>query len=158
MLEHKKNAIILFITNDEPENILSLVRFKNIDIGSVKIVSALYKQMPDYLLVSDASVFFIKPVFSKMASSPTKQGEIMGMGIPLICNNYVGDTGEIISSTETGFVVDEFNETSYLEVIKRIDFLLQISKKKIRDAGEKYYSLEEGIKKYAEVYKAVLSH
>jgi hypothetical protein len=44
----------------------------------------------------DTSIFFIRPTYSKKASSPTKQGEIMAMGIPLICNYGVGDTDEIV--------------------------------------------------------------
>ncbi|MEI9956314.1 MAG: hypothetical protein WDM90_08440 [Ferruginibacter sp.] len=47
--------------------------------------------MPLLLSLSQFSVFFIKPCYSKQSSSPTKHGEIMAMGIPLITNSGVGD-------------------------------------------------------------------
>jgi len=42
-------------------------------------------------LLSNASLFFIKPVWSKKASSPTKLAELMGLGIPVFSNSGVGD-------------------------------------------------------------------
>ena len=64
--------------------------------------------LPQFMALSNCSVFFIKSSFSKMASSPTKHAELMGMGIPVICND-IGDTGGIINDTKTGFIINTFN-------------------------------------------------
>jgi glycosyltransferase involved in cell wall biosynthesis len=157
LLNKKPDSVFLFITNDSAEKIISAASKKNIDLNTIKIINSTYRSMPDYLSVSDVSIFFIKPVFSKMASSPTKQGEIMGMGIPIICNDRVGDTGEIIRESEAGLVINNFNEEEYLSVIEKTSALALIAKEKIRAAGEKYYSLEKGIEKYATVYEQVLT-
>lgn len=54
-------------------------------------IAAKRKDVPVLISLMVASVFFILPAYSKKASSPTKQGELMAMGIPVICNDNIGD-------------------------------------------------------------------
>ena len=53
-------------------------------------------EVPVLLSFSNYALFFIKPCYSKISSSPTKHGEIMAMGIPVITNRGVGDVEEIV--------------------------------------------------------------
>jgi hypothetical protein len=158
LLNHRPQSVFLFITNESAAKIIAAATAKQIDTGKLIIHTVPYSRVPEYLMVSDVSVFFIKPVFSKMASSPTKQGEIMGMGIPLICNDHVGDTGDIVRDTECGWVINDFNEQEYAKAIEKINSLLMIDRDKIRQGAAKYYSLEKGIEKYASVYEKLLAH
>jgi glycosyltransferase involved in cell wall biosynthesis len=158
LLNHRPQSVFLFITNEPAAKIIAAATAKQIDTGKLIIHTVPYSRVPEYLMVSDVSVFFIKPVFSKMASSPTKQGEIMGMGIPLICNDHVGDTGDIVRDTECGWVINDFNEQEYAKAIEKINSLLMIDRDKIRQGAAKYYSLEKGIEKYASVYEKLLAH
>lgn len=158
LLRHKSNSVFLFITHEAPDTILSVARKKNIDANKIRVLSVPFAEVPDYLMVMDVAVFFIKPVFSKMASSPTKQGELMGMGIPIICNDGIGDTGSIIRDCEAGMVISGFTEQDYLAAAAHIEKLMHIDREKIRKGAEKYYSLEQGVEKYAKVYEKLLSH
>ncbi|MBL0310410.1 MAG: glycosyltransferase [Bacteroidetes bacterium] len=155
LLEQKPKARFLFITNEPKELILSIAKIKAIDPDRFIFVSAPHPLVPTYLALATAAIFFIKPVFSKKASSPTKQGEIMGMGIPYICNGNVGDVEEIVKDTKSGFTVNEFSSVSYCGVI---DNLLNEKRSEgdIRNGASKYYSLEEGVKRYASVYQKLL--
>ena len=111
--------------------------------------------MPDYISLSDCSIFFIRPTYSKIASSPTKHAELMGMGIPVICNN-IGDTGAIIEETKTGLVVNEFVNQEYDRIIDQMDQLISIPRKSIRDAAFRYFDLEQGAGEYLKVYRKIL--
>jgi hypothetical protein len=51
---------------------------------------------------SDINISFIKPVYSKISSSPTKLGEVLSMGIPVISNSGVGDVEQIVLNAEAG--------------------------------------------------------
>lgn len=42
------------------------------------------------------AVFFIRPVFSKQASAPTKFGEFLGCGIPCQSNASAGDMARVL--------------------------------------------------------------
>jgi hypothetical protein len=122
---------------------------------SVRILGARRNEVPAALSLSSASIFFIKPVFSKRASSPTKQGEIMGMGIPIICNSGIGDTDAVIEQYGCGAIVDLSDPQSALRVIADMNGLLSIPSERIRKGAREFYSLESGIAKYEGIYRAL---
>jgi glycosyltransferase involved in cell wall biosynthesis len=151
------DAKFLFITPEKKEYIIKKAGNIRIPETSITVAEASRNQIPVYLKLSNISIFFIKPVFSKRASSPTKQGEVMSMGIPIICNADVGDTDKIIRETGTGYVIKNFNDTDYDEAIDDIENLIKIPGERIIQTAEKYYSLEKGIEKYDKIYKTVAS-
>ncbi len=155
LLEKKPNAKFLFITNEPASLILDRSQEKNIPTDKFVITPSPHPLVPTYLTLSSVSIFFIKPVFSKRASSPTKQGEIMGMGIPYVCNTGVGDVDEITVDTNSGFAIKEFSKKEYEYAIQKILTERMISEK-IRQGGIKYFSLEQGVVKYFYVYQNIL--
>jgi glycosyltransferase involved in cell wall biosynthesis len=148
------DAVFLFITHDDEESIISKAILKGIDRKAIKVQPASRHEVPMYLSISDWSIFFIKNMYSKRASSPTKQGEIMAMGIPIICND-IGDTGKIINDTHSGVVMTDFNEQGYEEIVNSLKGLLLISKEHIRESAHKYYDLQSGVATYNKVYKKI---
>lgn len=148
----KTNARFLFITGEPPENILAACKEKNIDASDVLITACLHREVPLYISLFDESIFFIRPTYSKKASSPTKQGEIMAMGIPLICNAGVGDTDRIVAKYQSGTVIDEFSSSAY---IKSIRSGIAYDRVKTVEGAKDYFSLETGLGRYAEIYSAL---
>ncbi|MEO8085518.1 MAG: glycosyltransferase family 4 protein [Bacteroidota bacterium] len=149
----KRPAKFLFITYDDPENILRIARSKNINTDLVRIVKAKHTEVPQLLSICDLSIFFIRPLYSKMASSPAKQGEIMSMGIPIICNSNIGDSDRIIREADGGIIIRSFTDEDYDFVVSEIPELLAKSKTKIRETAIHYFSLEKGVQEYHEVYQ-----
>jgi len=152
----KPNAKFLFITKDNPQLILEKVKSKKIDISSIKIKPSSREMMPSYIGVSNFSIFFILPVFSKKASSPTKMGEIMNLGIPIICNSGVGDVDEIMEKSMPELLVKDFSNNEYERVIDLITNNYKPNQKTIIETSHSYYSLEKGVEKYKEVYQEIL--
>ena len=108
------------------------------------------------LSVSDISLFFIKTSYSKLACSPTKLGEILAMGIPVIANANVGDVAEILEQTKGGIALKQLNEKSFRESITYIPNLLNKNAETIRKNAQQYYDLKHGAAKYASVYQEIL--
>jgi glycosyltransferase involved in cell wall biosynthesis len=104
----------------------------------------------------DASLFLIKPSFSKLASSPTKLGELMAMGIPVICNDKVGDVKEIVEKYKAGIVLSSLTISEFesaCDLMEKGDYFnREIMKKGAKD----YYDLELGVEKYDQIYKTLL--
>jgi len=157
ILQQNPKAKFFFITPDDPAHIQALAREQGIAAEHLVIRSAKRAEVPLYLAAADLGVFFIMPAYSKRASSPTKHGEMMGMGLPLICNAGVGDMDRIMQRTQSGFVLETFSAETYTAAANAIPSLLQLDKQIIREGGEAVYSLEKGIAKFAAVYKEVLS-
>lgn len=147
-----KPATLFIISKDNPEIIYKAARSKGIDTSRIIVSGASRKDIPTYISLSDVSIFFIRPTFSKIASSPTKMGELLAMGIPVITNTKIGDTEQIIRDSQCGIIISQFNENEYQkishEVIEKIDNL----KQNTQSSAGKYFSLEEGLKKYNSVY------
>jgi hypothetical protein len=112
--------------------------------------------VPFFVKASDINVSFIKPVYSKISSSPTKLGEVLSMGIPVICNSGVGDVESIINNTETGFVVNDFTSQNFKRAVDDIPCLLRKNPNDIRNSIKNIYSLSRGIELYAKCYKQTL--
>lgn len=148
----KPNAKFLFITGEKPDFIKEEAIKKGLNPEDFIITSVLHDQVAIHISLFDQSIFFIRPSYSKKASSPTKQGEIMAMGIPLICNSGVGDTDEIVLKYKSGKVITDFNEESYKKaILDEVHF----DTKEIENGAKDYFALEEGVKRYLSVYKAI---
>jgi glycosyltransferase involved in cell wall biosynthesis len=153
LLLKKPNAVFLFISGENPETIISKSRDLGIPVDKIRVKSVLHDEVATCISLFSASIFFIRPTFSKKASSPTKQGELMAMGIPVICNSGVGDTERVVRNYHSGIVIDDFNSNNFKQA--DIDFVDFDRDKTILGAAE-FYGLNEGVKKYEQVYRKLL--
>src|SRR5688500_8417668 len=120
-----KGSIFLILTGEPEQMVLDAALKSGLNKASLRVKKVPRNQMPLYISLSTASLFFIKPAFSKKASSPVKQGELMAMGIPIVCNNAVGDTEEVVEKYKAGIVIKEFSQPAYehaVETISKIVF------------------------------------
>ena len=152
----RTNAKFLLITKDDPNPIIYKVKEKSIDTRCIIIQPSSREMMPSFIGASNFSIFFILPVFSKKASSPTKMGEIMNLGIPIICNSGVGDVDEIMNQCMPELLIKEFTLKEYERVINLIIEKYKPNKQKIIETSHNYYSLEKGIQKYKQIYENIL--
>jgi glycosyltransferase involved in cell wall biosynthesis len=156
--QQKKECKFLFIApTDAHSLILEEARKNNVPSEKLILIHAQRKEVPSILSLSNYSIYFILPAYSKISSSPTKQAEIMAMGIPSITNKGIGDTENIITNSNAGLITEDFSDNSFQKIIKKIiegDVLT--SKNEIRNGAVQYYSLDSGAKKYFKIYKEIL--
>ncbi|HEX2683744.1 MAG TPA: glycosyltransferase, partial [Ferruginibacter sp.] len=147
---------LLFISPHRHEDIKMAAARYGIPADKLIIQKAGRKQVPKLLSLSDYSVFFIKPCYSKQSSSPTKHGEIMAMGIPLITNSGVGDVETIVTKYSSGIVIEDFTEKEFEEAILKIESGEAYDRDNIRRGAKEFYSLDMAIKKYTGIYNSIL--
>lgn len=151
LLKQKPNAKFLIITPDSAKHIYDLAFERKISRDNLIIQPADRKEVPSYISLFDASIFFVQQTFSKIASSPTKLGELMAMGIPIICNAKIGDLDTIIDKYEAGIVVENFEKENLQKAVERLvndEFFPAI----IQNGARAYYNLNDGIEKYHDIY------
>jgi glycosyltransferase involved in cell wall biosynthesis len=156
--KNKGNAKFLFITKDSPDYINNEAKRLGIDTNDIIIKPSERADLPSLISLSDISIFFILPAYSKKASSPTKQAELLGLGIPIICNDNVGDTGSIIRDNKAGLVVNEFTDDNFQKVMDKIKEIQSIDKTLLIETAKSYASLEIGFKKYANLYEQIFKY
>ncbi len=150
--EKYTSSKFLFITAENPNYILERAKSKRISEESIIIKKSTHNSVPSYILTFDYSIFFIKPTFSKSASSPTKQAELMAMGIPIICNSGVGDTDTIVIEHCAGSVIPNFESLAYKHLL---DEGIKFDKSKASKAAQNEFGLREGVARYQTVYESL---
>ena len=152
------NAVFLFITPENESDIVKIALKHGLSKDDIRVVKAQRKEVPYYISMSQFSLFFIKPSYSKKSSSPTKLAEIMAMGIPVICNDNVGDVKEQVESAKAGVVLSDFDERSYVRSVLNLKNNLKelFQRQRAVDYVESHFSLKRGVSLYAEIYRDVL--
>lgn len=146
---------MLFITHDEHDRIRHAAEQRELS-DSIIIQPALRSEVSTILSLSTLSLFFIRATYSKISSSPTKQGEIMAMGIPIICNSGVGDTDMIVEKYKSGLVLTGFTSENYQAIIEQFNSA-KFDKNEIRFGALEYFSLEKGLVSYLKIYNNLIA-
>lgn len=154
--DRNANAKLLVISPDDKHTILGIASKAGLPREDIIITSADRQEVPSLLSLSRFSIFFIKPCFSKQASSPTKLGEIMAMGIPVITNDGVGDVTDIVEKSKAGIVLKELNESGYMNTVQRLSNTA-FDSVSIRASAGNYYDLKKAIRSYQQIYESILS-
>ena len=158
--KEKPNSKFLFITTESNAIIQAayerICKTANLPNGSQDLIirKAVRNQIPLYISISQSSLFFINPTYSKKASNATKMGEIMAMGKPIISNIGWGDMEELFDKHKLGVLVEEFNMEDYHSAVDKL-MRRDWDNYEIRSTAFNIYGLEIGITKYIEAYKII---
>ena len=150
----RPDARLLIINRNEHDYIRQCLAAGGIPLEAVELRAASHAEMPAQMARMHATAFFIKPVFSKQASAPTKLGEFLGCGIPCLANIGVGDMAEILESDRVGVAVEAFDSASLEAGLLRLLALLDepdIHERCVATAQEQF-SLEQGVVRYRSIY------
>jgi glycosyltransferase involved in cell wall biosynthesis len=155
LMRIQPDARFLIVNRGEHAYINERLRAAGIPDTAVELTSATHVEMPLLMARMDAGVFFIKPVFSKQASAPTKLGEFLGCGIPCLGNAGVGDMAELLERERVGVALTSFDEATMAAGLRQ---LLQLAADKMtRDrcvaVAQSHFSLHEGVVKYRRIYE-----
>ena len=157
LLKIRPSAKILIINKGEHKFIQESLLNQGISLNSVEILSANHDEIPSLIKRMSAAVFFLKPLFSKQAAAPTKLGELLASGIPCLTNEGVGDMANIIRNGKVGITIDDFSNLAIEDGVNKLIELTQQANiiERCRQIAELNFSLEDGIKSYAEIYKSL---
>jgi len=152
--ERVPNARLHILNRGSHSYINERLTLHGIDLKSVLVETADHVGVANAMQQMDAGIFFIKPVYSKTASAPTKLGEFLGCGVPCLGNSGVGDMASILENEKVGVALYSFSQPSMEEAI---DQLLKLAndpeiQERCRQVALKFFSLDEGVKTYDKIY------
>lgn len=123
------------------------------------VTSAPPEEIGDYLAASDFGISFIRPSISKESSSPTKVGEYLAGGLPVITTADVGDLNSLITPG-VGTLVRRHTPETYEAAARALIELLQDpgTPGRCRRLAERELSLDSvGVPRYDDLYRRVAS-
>ena len=148
-------ARFLFVTADPPEPIRAAALARGVDPEQLIIVAATRDEVPQLLAAADLGIFFIRPVFSKTASSPTKMGEMLAVGLPIVTNAGVGDVGPMVDDMGCGVAVERFDDASYAAALDRLLAVAGTPQQR-RQRALPWFDVVLGIERYDRAYRDLL--
>lgn len=154
-----KKAFFLFLSPGEKTVIETQMQRAKIPKDCFLIKEVPYDDVPKWLSYADVSIFFIRPLFSKKGSCPTKLAESLACGLPVIVNSGVGDYDEIVEKEKVGVIIREFSFNGYdhaLDVLQKL-FESRDLRNRCRRVAKKYLSLDVGIEKYQQIYQSLIN-
>jgi len=154
------NTFSLILTQSPPEMMSSPLRALGVADKDFLICRVAPADVPRYLRAADLSLSFIKPCYSKQASSPTKIAEALASGLPIISNGGIGDLDAMIEGDRVGVIVREFNETAYRNALSEIDSMRNdpsIAARCQSTAQNRFDLATVGGPRYVRLYKRLMS-
>lgn len=155
LLRMQPDSRFLIVNRGEHSYILERLAVAGVPSAAVELTTANHADVPSQMMRMDAGVFFIKPVFSKQASAPTKLAEFLGCGIPCLGNAGVGDMAEVLEGEQVGVVLKGFDEASLISGLNDLMQLVNdpLTRSRCAAAAQKHFSLDEGITRYNATYQ-----
>ncbi|PWT93580.1 MAG: hypothetical protein C5B55_04280 [Blastocatellia bacterium] len=157
-LKTKPTAHLLWLTTGSHSRVRELMSARNISSENFSAHSAFASEVPSFLNAADVGVAFIKPCLSKLASSPTKYGEYLACGLPLVINAGVGDSDALVEEFHVGTLLRTFDADSYRKAAAEVEQLSTECdiRERNRAVAQRLFDLRTvGAKRYAELYELV---
>jgi glycosyltransferase involved in cell wall biosynthesis len=157
LLTLRPDAKFFIVNRNEHAYIRERLNLAGIHYSAVELITATHAEVPKQMSRMDAGVFFIKPVFSKQASAPTKLAEFLGCGIPCLSNAGVGDMAEVLKKDQVGLTITSFDDVTMIAALKQLINLVDDPKSSARcvASAQRHFSLDEGVRLYEKIYQTL---
>ncbi|HKQ51036.1 MAG TPA: glycosyltransferase [Pyrinomonadaceae bacterium] len=155
----RADAHFLWLTPSAHDVVRNILRERGIREGQYTLLAARPADVASYLSAADAGLAFIKPCFSKLASSPTKNAEYLACGLPLIINAGIGDSDALVREEGVGALVNEFTAQEYERAAGDVARLLEDAeslRRRTREVAQRLFDVQGvGLERYTRLYEEV---
>ncbi|MFZ5605961.1 MAG: glycosyltransferase family 4 protein [Pseudomonadota bacterium] len=151
---HDPEAVFQITTRDDAAQVRAALDPDGRLGDRLRIAPSVPDLVPQVLQAQTASVMFFTDGLGKLGSSPTRMGEILGCGRPVVANEGVGDAARIIREHHVGVLVQGPEPAAMAAAWGDLQALLcdpQLAAR-CRAAAEQVFSLESGTVAYQRLY------
>jgi len=152
------DLLFLIVTQADPAPMLSELDRHGIGSEDYRVLRAEHEDIGRYLAAADVGISFVKPCFSKISSSPTKVGEYLAAGLPVVSTAGIGDVDALLRDNGVGALVAEFTEAAYEAAAATVAELRAdpATRERCLATAREQLSLHEvGIPRYDALYRRV---
>jgi glycosyltransferase involved in cell wall biosynthesis len=152
------NLVFLIVTQADPTPMLNELTRRGIDTDDYRVLRAEHEQIGRFLAAADVGISFVKPCFSKISSSPTKIGEYLAAGLPVVSTAGIGDVDSLLRGDRVGVLIDELGEPAYESAAAAVEALRAepgVRERCLAVARARLSLREVGIPRYDALYRRV---
>jgi glycosyltransferase involved in cell wall biosynthesis len=150
--EEREDARLLFVTRHQETEIRDHWAARGLG-GRIIIRAAERPEVPLLVAAADAGLSFILPSFCAIASSPTKVGEMLAMGLPVIANTGIGDMELVMSEPGAGLLLADLSDTAVDTAASTLRGLVS-DHSVSRAIAERWFALDAGVDTYDSIYRS----
>lgn len=121
--------------------------------NKVLVMSLDRNQIPDYFSLMSVSTIFLNDSYARLGTSPTKFGESLALGIPVIASKNIGDLDLHIDELNAGLSIDLKDDTAISLCFNYLIENQPFDSQSIRHNSQAIYDLNSANKTYELVYK-----
>jgi len=146
---------VLIVTREDHERLRADAGRAGLPADRLVLARAGFDEMPAMIRQMDVGVFFIRACFSKRASAATKLAEFLGCGVPVVINDRIGDSGDIVRNAGAGIVLAEAELARFDAAADELVRLVADpgTPARCREAALQTFSLANGVASYGALYE-----
>jgi glycosyltransferase involved in cell wall biosynthesis len=146
------------VTRDDAEKVRAALDIDGKLGDRLSIFPSASESVHEALQKQATSVMFFTSGTSKLGSAPTRLGEALGCGVPVVANEGVGDVADIIRRYNVGVIVKDGSEAAMTTALDELEALRSDPDlpSRCRKAAEEVFSLEAGTEAYRKLYAEIL--
>lgn len=155
-LKHEHpGARFLLIGNHDPKQVAEVAQSISPDLSpeDFRYVRCVHAEVPYWLSAGDLAIFFYLQTYSSLAVSPTKLGECLAVGLPVVGNTGVGDVKAIVERFSAGCVLEDLSTASMPSAVSAIERYIGTDRVALRARSRPYYDINRAIGMYDDIYK-----
>jgi glycosyltransferase involved in cell wall biosynthesis len=144
----------LIVTREDHDRLRADAARAGLPADRLVLTRAPFEDMPALMRLMDLGVFFIRVCFSKRASAATKLAEFLGCGVPVVINDGIGDSGDLVRTHDVGVALSDTSAEAFDASEGRLRSLLadRDVARRCRSLALDAFSLTRGVEAYAILY------
>lgn len=150
------DLLFLIVTQANPAPMLRELGRNGIGAGDYRVLRAEPEEIGRYLAAADVGLSFVRPCFSKISSSPTKIGEYLAAGLPVVSTAGIGDIDPLLRDNRVGALAEDLSAAGYEATVAVLDELRadpEIRQRCAATARQNLSLREVGIPRYDALYR-----
>ncbi len=154
--QSQPDLLFLIVTQADPSPMLRELSRCEISARDYRVLRTEPEDVGRYLAAADVGLSFVKPCFSKISSSPTKIGEYLAAGLPVVSTAGIGDIDALLRDNDVGALVENLSIPGYEAAVGTVRELRDDPNVRQRCAAvaRENLSLQEiGIPRYDALYQ-----
>lgn len=143
------------VTTEDAAAITAFAGEASAPLNRLEVFGAPSAEMPRIVPTLSAVAMFFTSGVAKLGSCPTRMGEVLACGIPVVVNAGVGDVEAIVRDYAVGVIADDASAASMRQAATALVELLSDSglADRCRRAAEEVFSLDLGVERYDRIYR-----
>lgn len=155
-LARNDRAHALILTEEDATEAVAMLEARGVAADRITVRGVPHHEVPNWFSLAAAGILLIKSAPSKRASAPTKLGEFLACGVPVVTTPRIGDSEDLVRSTRTGVVAGSLSTEGLSAALDDLDRLRRDGARlrdRCRQAAMDRLSLDRAVADYAALYR-----